>query len=200
MSAGVSDTPGGEFRHLAERDGPLDGALVQVVRSKGGPHKPARRDLLVAAGEQEGICPPFARPPCLVPLSPKVHIPGHDFLPRGTFWSTPPPVGKRTLQGRFPPARLLHPGGSFSLALARPKPSHERENQNHPSPRRSPASRWSARDGGTRTNIQRKETCISDTGSPGSFLDEKMLSGAFWLKSVAGQHTVREEDVVRSDR
>ena len=60
MSAGVSDTPGGEFRHLAERDGPLDGALVQVVRSKGGPHKPARRDLLVAAGEQEDIRPLFA--------------------------------------------------------------------------------------------------------------------------------------------
>lgn len=30
-------------------------------------------------------------------------------------------------------------------------------------------------DGGTRIDIQRKETRISDTGSPGSFLDEKML-------------------------
>src|ERR1022692_4218490 len=35
---------------------------------------------------------------------------------RGTFGSGPRPVRQRTLQGRFPPARLLHPGGSFSLA------------------------------------------------------------------------------------
>jgi hypothetical protein len=32
VSAGVDDTLGGEFRHLAERNRPLDDALVQVVR------------------------------------------------------------------------------------------------------------------------------------------------------------------------
>src|ERR1017187_4344480 len=98
--------------------------IVLPVRGPARGHlQPARRDLLVAAGEQEDIRPLFAWHACLVPLSPKVHLPGHDFLPRGTFWSTPPPVGKRTLQGGFPPARLLHPGGSFSLARRQAGPA-----------------------------------------------------------------------------
>src|ERR1022692_3040129 len=33
------------------------------------------------------------------------------YLPRGTFWVRSAPVRSRTPQGRFPPARLLHPGG-----------------------------------------------------------------------------------------
>src|ERR1022692_5310531 len=39
---------------------------------------------------------------------------------------TPPPVGKRTLQGLLPPARLLHPGGSSSLAADTNEPIHGR--------------------------------------------------------------------------
>src|SRR5271166_2396887 len=41
-------------------------------------------------------------------------------------------------------------------------------------------------DGGIRTNIQRKETCISDTGSPGSFLDEKMLCFNYCKDDTSG--------------
>src|ERR1039457_1609906 len=36
-------------------------------------------------------------------------------LPRGTFFGSGPPVRSRTPQGRFPPARLLHPGGRCYL-------------------------------------------------------------------------------------
>src|ERR1039458_568716 len=39
VSAGVSDTLGGEYRNLPEWDGPLDGALVQVVCSEGSPRR-----------------------------------------------------------------------------------------------------------------------------------------------------------------
>jgi hypothetical protein len=31
---------------------------------------------------------------------------------QGTFWAGSSPVRQGTLQGRFPPARLLHPGGA----------------------------------------------------------------------------------------
>jgi hypothetical protein len=33
-------------------------------------------------------------------------------MPYGTFWSAPSPVDERMIEGRFPPARLLHPGGN----------------------------------------------------------------------------------------
>src|ERR1039457_5636174 len=36
-------------------------------------------------------------------------------LPRGTFFGSGPPVRSRTPQGRFPPARLLHPGGRCGM-------------------------------------------------------------------------------------
>src|ERR1022692_3562676 len=38
-------------------------------------------------------------------------------LPRGTFFGSGPPVRSRTPQGRFPPARLLHPGGRCGMVL-----------------------------------------------------------------------------------
>src|ERR1039457_5060099 len=39
------------------------------------------------------------------------------YLPRGTFWVRSAPVRSRTPQGRFPPARLLHPGGRCGQGL-----------------------------------------------------------------------------------
>jgi hypothetical protein len=42
-------------------------------------------------------------------------------LPRGTFFGSGPPVRSRTPQGRFPPARLLHPGGRCGMVGGTPR-------------------------------------------------------------------------------
>src|ERR1017187_3112968 len=47
-----------------------------------------------------------------IPLSQKVHLLGHDSTAEGDILGQgSAPARSRTLQGRFPPARLLHPGG-----------------------------------------------------------------------------------------
>ena len=53
--------------------------------------------------------------PSLIPLSPKVHLLGHDSTAEGDIFWSGPPVRSRTPQGRFPPARLLHPGGRCGM-------------------------------------------------------------------------------------
>src|ERR1022692_1463504 len=55
------------------------------------------------------------------------------------------------------------------------KTFHERKNQNHPSPRRSPASRWSALRRWHTNQYSKKGDPHIRYRSPGSFLDEKML-------------------------
>src|ERR1039457_2283470 len=63
-------------------------------------------------------------------MADEVRLPVFPCPQKFTFWDTAllpeghilgrvlRPVRQRTLQGRFPPARLLHPGGFFSLASA----------------------------------------------------------------------------------
>src|ERR1017187_3574321 len=47
-----------------------------------------------------------------IPLSQKVHLLGHDSTAEGDILGQgSAPARSRTPQGRFPPARLLHPGG-----------------------------------------------------------------------------------------